>query len=143
MDRNINVRPMHTRTTIINWEKAMRIARESRHQDRGRAAEALRFAGACRRAFIEDTLQEWGSIAAYVAARDSGPHAPAPYRIEVNRNKELIPLWHITMFNRADMSFYGFTAHDVIPPYGYRLEFPPPTMEPQFIRINQEEATTC
>ncbi len=27
------------------------------------------------------------------------------------------------MFSRADMSFWGFTAHDVTPPFGHVLDF--------------------
>ena len=38
-----------------------------------------------------------------------------------------------TMFNRADMSYWGFTASDVAAPDGCELSFDTPSREPVFV----------
>lgn len=55
---------MQMRVTIQNWQRAINAARAARAAGRrGEAAEHLRFAGACRRAWWEDLCQEWGDPA--------------------------------------------------------------------------------
>ena len=39
----------------------------------------------------------------------------------------------VGMFNRGDMSYLGFAAHDVRPPEGYTLTFDEPGSEPTFV----------